>query len=427
MKIINFDVRYCFGFRVSRFGFELDMVEFLSLSKEAFGLEITDATVRVIKLARRKGKLAAVSLGLAALEKGIIKEGIIQDGEKLAAAIKAVLAAAAGEKIRTRYVVVSLPENKAFLQVITMPKLKGNDLRAAVVFEAENYIPLPLEKVYLDFEIVPPVLERPDRCEVLIAAVPREIIDSRVCAIGKAGLVPIAMELESQALARILSKEKEMKSPTVIIQIGDAKTILAVYSENSIRFSFTIPISNRYFVETIMNSAQADAVQAERLKTECGIEEFVRPGGAKNSDAEPAGEKRKIFEALVPGLVDFVQQIQKCIRYYQTHEDVGTGSWKKNFDKVLICGSGSNLKGLDGFLALKLNAPVWQTQLPLDFDRAGLKITDQFAENEFGFAVAAGLALRALDQAGGETKTMLKNKIPAPKKDLRRRVRVKSK
>jgi type IV pilus assembly protein PilM len=381
-----------------------------------------------MKLVRRKKGLEVAALGQIALDKGVMKGGVIQEEEKIVAALKAVLASVSGEKIRTRYVVVSLPDNKAFLQVIPMPKLKGQELRAAVTFEAENYIPLPLEKVYLDFEVVPPVLERADRCEVLIAALPREIVDSRISAMSKAGLVPIALELESQAVARILSQENEIKSPTIIIQIGDDKTNLVVYSENSIRFSFSIPISNRYFIETIMENANSDADGAEHLKTECGIEEFVRAAVADDVDKDKEDEKRKIFDALIPGLVDFVQQVQKCIQYYQTHDEGGTGSWKKNADKVLICGSGSNLKGLDEFLALKLNAPVQRVHPPIDIKKIESKAGGLATQNACGYATVAGLAMRALGEAGvAVSKSKPAIVAPAAKKDPRGRVRVRSK
>jgi|GEM_PF-225314 len=380
------------------------MLEFLSLSNDAFGLEITDTFVRVMKFAPRGGKARAVSAGLAPIAAGVMKDGEIKNENGLVSAIKEAIAKVAGEKIKIKRVVVSLPENKSFLQVIKMPKLRDEDLRAAVVFEAENYIPLPLEKVYLDFEIVsPPSAAENDNsgCEVLIAAFPRDAVDSRVQAIMKAGLSPVAMELESQAVVRALLSGRISQSPIVIFQIGDDKTNLIVYSENSIRFTFSIPISNRYFLETIAKSAQVDIKEADILKIKCGIKEFTRMAEEeKNNDLsslpQVSIERRKIFEALVPGLVDFVQQAKKCLQYYQTHE-AGRGAVRGTIENILICGSGSNLMGLDEFIALKLNARV-ERALPF----MGAKTVDYEGgilprQSLCGFAVAAGLAMRIFD------------------------------
>ncbi|MFA6375932.1 MAG: type IV pilus assembly protein PilM [Candidatus Paceibacterota bacterium] len=371
----------------------------MSLSKDAFGLEITDTTVRVMKFALRGGKAVAVSAGLASIAPGIMKDGDIKDENGLVGAIKEAVGGLSGERIKTKRVVVSLPENKSFLQVIKMPKLRDEDLRAAVVFEAENYIPLPLEKVYLDYEIVPAASSQVDDggCEVLIAAFPREAVDARVQAVVKAGLVPVAMELESQAAARVIFAGKISQPPTVIFQIGDDRTNLIVYSENSIRLTFSIPISNSYFLETIAQSAQVDMKEADVLKTKRGIEEFARMSDGNQTDdlsdsPQFGAEQRKIFEALVPGLVDLVQQAKKCLQYYQTHE-TGRGMSQAPIERILICGSGSDLLGLDEFIALKLNTRVERVS-----PQVCMKAVEGIASRQSlcGFAVAGGLAMRAL-------------------------------
>jgi len=419
------------------------MMEIFSLSNEMFGLEVTDSSVRVMKLARRGREVRVVSANIVPIPAGTVKGGDIKDEAKLVAAIKEAVGKTAGDKIRARHVVFSLQENKAFLQVIKMPKLKNQDLHAAVVFEAENYIPLPLEKVYLDFEVVADAYSQNSaNCEVMIAAFPREPIDSLIRAATLAGLVPVAMELESHAILRALSFGRKLESPTVMIQIGDAKTNIIVYADNSIRFTFSIPISNRYFVETIAKSVGATLDKAAVLKRECGIEEFTylsrdtepedvvvasdRQKIIRRARQEENYDRQKIFEALVPGLVDFIQQIKKCITYYQTHYG-GRSAAKDNIGKILLCGSGADLKGLDEFIGMKLGTSVEVAGLPLKKD-----IFDIFEEKNghcdpCSFAVTFGLALRAMGW-GGELPAVLKTKriVSVPKPPAaKRRVQVK--
>lgn len=404
------------------------MIEFFSLSNKSFGLEITDVSVRLMKLARRRGKTTAMTVGYAEVPEGVIKDGDIKNEDQLVLIIKDAIAKSVGKKLKTKRVTMSLPDSKAFLQVIKMPKLTDGDLRAAVTFEAENYIPLPLEKVYLDFEKVAPAAGADgDTCEVLIVAFPRDAIDARVRVASKAGLVPVAMELESQAALRCLSIGRKIVSPSIIIQIGDTKTNLMVYSDNSIRFTFTIPISNRYFLETIANSAKVDMDVASVLKSRYGIEEFSNfPHGGRVVDPSDDADRRKIFEALIPGLVDFVQQAKKCIQYYQTHSNIKE-SGSDVFGKILICGLGSNLKGLDEFISLKLNSSAERIVSLID-DKSVAKKIDGISSREglCGFSVAAGLAMRSLV----ENENMLKgNKIPemlpAPRKIRGKRIQIK--
>jgi len=409
------------------------MIEFLSLSKEAFGLEITDAFVRMIELSRHKGKLAVTSASLVPLDPGVVKDGDIKDEDRLVAAIKEAAAKPAGQNFKTRRVVVSLPEQKAFLQVVKMPELRGHDLKAAVIFEAENHIPLPLEKVYLDYQLVDASHSgsNSEGCEVLIAAFPREPIDARLKAITKAGLVPVAMELESQAILRAVSGGEKIKGAVVMIQIGDEKTNLIVHSGNSIRFTFSIPISNRYFLETIAKEAGVGIDEANNLKIRCGIEEFMRTDGQvtkKNGVPVPSssgGDRRKIFEALIPGLVDFIQQVKKYIQYYQSYDN-GSAAGGEAPEKIVMCGSGADLKGMDEFIALKLNIPVeWPGQL-VDAKLIYEKAEDVLArQTYYGFCVAMGLAVRGLEMDTKEEQKPEARITPRLKAKKRFRTRLK--
>ena len=157
------------------------MLEYLNLKTEAFGLDISDLSLKIIKL--KKGTYRGTrafnlaSFGESEIKPGIIKKGEIKDEERLAETIKEAIKKVKGEKLKTKYVVASLPEEKAFLQVIQMPKMTEDDLKSAVIYEAENYIPLPIEEVYLDSQIVPPLHNHLDHYDVLINALPRKTID----------------------------------------------------------------------------------------------------------------------------------------------------------------------------------------------------------------------------------------------------------
>ena len=136
--------------------------------------------------------------------------------------------------------------------------------------------------------------------------------------------------------------------------------------------------------------------RAEILKATQGISTFDR------GQAEPkkSSDKKMIFEAMIPGLVDFVQQTAKCLEYYKTHasHEHGAGG-EGRVGKVILCGSGANLKGLDEFVSLKLNTPVIVGDFRKSVDPEVLKSNAFWGDKISGnFDVAAGLALRALKE-----------------------------
>jgi type IV pilus assembly protein PilM len=359
------------------------MLEFLNLKTEAFGIDISDLSLKIVSLKKNRGKFELSSFGSAEIKPGIIRGGEIKKEDELVKIIKKTLSEIKGKKISTKYVVASLPEEKSFLQIIQMPILPEEDLKAAVIFESENYIPLPVEQVYLDSQIILPVKNHLDHNDVLIAALPRKTVDSYVNCLKLAGLQPVALEIESVAIVRSLIKNEISSRPILIIDFGASVTRLIIFSGTSIRFTFSIPVSSNNFTESIARTLEIDVVEAEKLKLKYGV--------LKDGD-------NKVFEALIPPLTDLVEQIKKFIEYYQAHAShEHLLSEDKKIEKVFLCGGGAGLKGFKDFLSKEFNLSVdignpWVNVLEKP-DKEILKIPQ---EKSLGYATATGLALRGI-------------------------------
>jgi len=371
------------------------MFEFLTLKPGSFGLDISDLSLKIIKL-KRKGKFFDLaSFGEEEIKPGIIKEGEIKDEEKLAEIIKGAIKKVKGEKIRTKYVIVSLPEEKAFLQVIQMPRMSEEDLKSAVVYEAENYIPLPIEQVYLDSQIVPPVYDHLDHFDVLIAALPKKTVDPYLSSLKSAGLRPKALEIESLAVARALIKSEVTSFPVLLIDLGATRTRFIIFSGHSLRFTSSIPVSAGSFTEIISKTLKVSLAEAERLKIKYGLEEKIELK-IKDKKTEVKKERGEVFEALVPALVDLTQQIKRYLEYYKTHashEHLPPDG--KGVSKIRLCGGGANLKGLPELLSLELKIPTELGDPWINIPE-GKKLEKLPFEKSLGYTTAIGLALRGL-------------------------------
>lgn len=348
----------------------------MNLKPETFGLDVSDLSLKIIKLKKKGSNLGLASFGETFIEPGIIEEGEIKNQKALSGIIRGSLKQVKGEKLNTKHVIASLPEEKSFLQVIQMPKMKEEELKKAVQFEAENYVPLPPDKVYLDSQIVLPVQDHLDHCDVLIAAFPRKTIDSYFSAFRQAGLKPLAFEIESQAISRVLIKNGLSPEPVLLVDLGACRTNFIIFSGYSLRFTTTLSVSSGKFTEIICQKSKTNLKKAEEVKIKKGID---APGVA----------------AI---LNELVEQIKKYIEYHQTHsahEHLLSGS--KKIEEVILCGGGANLKGLPDFLSQKLNLRVssgnpWRNILPQP-----LKEVPELPYREsLKYATALGLALRGM-------------------------------
>jgi len=373
------------------------MIEFLNLKPKTFGLDISDFSLKIANL-KKKGKfLTLASWGETTIEPGIVEEGEIKNEEALVKIIRESLKGVRGEKITTKNVIAALPEKKSFLQVIQTPRMKEEDLASAIQFEAENYIPLPIEEVYLDFQIVKPLYDHLDHLDILLVASPKNIVDSYVSCLEKAGLSPQVLEIETQSIARALVKNEISLSPVLLIDFGKSATIFIIYSGRCLRFASTIPISSQHLTQAISKNMEIDLIEAEKLKLKYNLKTLEEGGKIEKKNIK----NRKVFEAMIPVLSDMVGQIKRCVSYYHTH---GThehlGSNGKKLEKIILCGKGANLEGLADFLSVSLKIPVeignpWINILPEPLK----EVPELSFKDSLGYTTALGLALRGIRES----------------------------
>ena len=376
------------------------MFNFLSLKKDPFALDISELSFKIIKLEKNRKNFKLVSFGEFIIPEGIIKDGEIKNEDTLSNIIKESIKNIKGEKIKTKYVTVSLPEQKSFLQVIKLPKMNKQELRKAVKFEAENYIPLPLNEVYLDFQVIKPAKRDVGHYNILIAALPKKIIDSYVSSIKKAGLMPVALEIESQATSRALIKNKISNNPVLLIDLGATGTSFIIFSGLAVCFTTSIPISSHDFTKNIAKNLKIDLEKAEKMKRDYGLEicqkiTFRKKVKSIKFEKEFVEDKR-ILKSLAPSIINLTKEIKKYLNYCETHKVYNFNNSK--VEEIILCGGGANLKGLGKVLSLELGIPTvvgnpWINVFPGDHK----EIKGLSFKKSLSYTTAIGLALRDIN------------------------------
>lgn len=328
------------------------MLDFFTLKPEAFGIDISDLSLKIVKLKKSGRFLDLASFAEMEIKPGIIEKGEIKNEESLAKIIRKAVNEMGREKLKTNYVMASLPEEKAFLQVIKMPPMEEKEVRKAVYFEAENYIPFPIDKVYLDCQIVQPVFNHLDHLDVMIAALPKKIVDSYAFSLKRAGLKPLVLEIESQAISRSLIKGGMSAVPLLLIDLGATRASFMIFSGHSLRFTSSISIS-----------------------------------------AQDIAKKSKV------NLKKLAEQMKKYLDYYQTHSvHEHLPSNGRGVEKILLCGGGANSPGLADFLAqeLKIQVEIGNPWVNILSDPLK-KVPELSSQESLKYTTVLGLALRSFN------------------------------
>ncbi len=361
-------------------------IDFLSLYPEAFGIDLSDLSVKIAQLKKTGDRISLVSWNTLPIPEGLIEQGDIKKEDQLAKIIREACSKVQGEKLRTKYVVASLPEEKAFLRVIQLPRMKEEEVAGAVRFELENYVPYSPETVYVDTEIISPLKNHLDHLDVLLAVLPKSTVDSYVSLFKKANLVPLVFEIESLACARAVMQKGISPFPILIVDLGATRTSFIVFAGYAIRFTASIQVSSSQCTATLAKHLRVDLKKVEELKMKYGLQD------------RKSKEGKEVFEALVPPLSDLVDQMKRYLDYYEAHEShQHLSNQDRKIRKIFLTGGGANLKGLEEFLMNELRIEValgnpWTNILLQPFT----KLPPLPLKEALQYTTALGLALRGL-------------------------------
>lgn len=250
--------------------------------------------------------------------------------------------------LASNHVVLGIPAGRTFTRTFTVPADSEKNLKDAVELEVEQYIPIPMAALYVDYEIIERTKEQ---LMVLMCAVPRTVVDSCIKIAEDAGLTVCMVESSVSAVARLLESTEEGHLPTVIVDIGPASTDIAIL-DRSIRITGSLNVGGNTFTLDIAKKLKVPLENAHQLKILNGLSAGAR--------------QQKIAAALTPSLERIVSETRKVMRYYD--ERIADHS---KLEQVLVVGGGANVPGIGEYFTNELVMPArvaspWQR---LDFGK----------------------------------------------------------
>lgn len=340
----------------------------------SFGLDISDKSIKFVWLKGRDLSLA--DFGDAVVPSGLVVSGEVKDQAKLSDLLRGVLK----KRRLPKFVVISLPEEKGFMQTMQLPLMEKEELHDAIRWEIEGNVPLAPKDAVFDFEVLT-TNEKNDRLNVGVAVFPSLVVDAYVRVCEAAGFIPAALELESQAIARsVVPWRKGGSDPMVICDIGAMRTAITIIAGSAILFTASRPIAGASFTDEISRVLKIDWATAEEKKRYIGL---------SNS---PDG--KMIFETLQPSLRMLAKEIRDAAEFYQSHA-TRVHNLPPHITKVILCGGEANLPGLSNFLSRELGMLTERANPWVNiFSEEASRIPQLSFRESLAYTTALGLALR---------------------------------
>lgn len=228
-------------------------------------------------------------------------------------------------KVSTADVVLCLPSAHVVTRVLELPNMTDKELESSIKWEAEQYIPMPLSQVKIDYTVISRD-EQTSKMKVLLIAAPFTLIEKYMKITSQAGLNPVAIETEILAATRSIITSFPLLSQAIVISLGATTTEIALLHEQILVYTKSVPIGGETLSKAVAQELGFEISQAEEYKKTYGLEEEKLEG--------------KIAKSIAPYFATIYSEIEKNIVYYKEQYP------KEEISNITLCGGGAKLPGL---------------------------------------------------------------------------------
>jgi type IV pilus assembly protein PilM len=308
--------------------------------KPTFGLDIGHSTIKLMQVDSGREKNHVLGYGYANFDPNAIADGEIVKPELLTDAIKPLMKQLIFGKLSTNRLCAAIPSRHAYTRLLSLPVMNIPDLAEAAKLEAEQYIPVPLDQLYIEYEPFGNISgsKQDTNQSVLMVAVPKRIIDSYLAWFESINLETALIETNLLSFSRLIKNIYKEQPPSIIIDFGAESCELAIHDQ-TIRLTSTIAFGGNHVTERISKILNTNTEKAHRVKVHYGI--------------ASSKWQKELAEGLQELLTGLATEIQKMMRYYRERTDK-----KVPIETIIITGGGANLPGLADFLSHLTGIPV---------------------------------------------------------------------
>lgn len=294
-----------------------------------FGLDIGSSSIKATQSSVTGAKSFTVDAsGLVINPVGSIDFSNPSVAEKVGVAVKQLLSET---KIREKRVVVSVAESHVYSRILSMPTMSDAELTSAIKWEAEQFVPIPVSEVELDFSILEQQAagSTDKKMLVYLVAAPKKYLQSMVDFLVGIGLEPIAIESEMVAVSRSLTYGSTT-STSLIVHMGAMSTVLAIVDGSSLSFSYVTESGGVSLTRALSQSLSLPLPQAEEYKRTYGLSSNQLEG--------------KVRSGLLIVLDGIVVEMRKAMEYHLS-------SRKSHVTRIVLSGGGAYLPEFSAHLS----------------------------------------------------------------------------
>ncbi len=302
--------------------------------KTTVGLDIGSGLVKVAVVDHARSDPELVKVAITPLLADAIVEGEIMDPGIVAEAITGAMAAAG---VTAKEVAIAVGGRDVIIKKIQIERVKEQQARELMRWEAEQHVPFDMESVELDFQILDPDGDTPDMSVLLVAA-KRELVEAKVRVLTDAGLTPTIVDVDAFALHNAFERNypDAMSGVVALVNIGHDVTNVNIVDNGVPILTRDITVGTRRFREDLQRDRGLSPDDAAALLQ----------GYDRSPDLDAVIEGRG--EEIAVG-------VERAVAFLAS-----SSRSAEQLSGVYVCGGGARIPGLADALGARLHMSVTQ-------------------------------------------------------------------
>lgn len=232
--------------------------------KSVIGFEVDTAEIRAVELTKSNGAYSVLACGKIPLPAGTIEEGFIRNADEFNKALAELLQ---NGNFKSSDVVVGVNNENVIMRYASFPKVPEDKLRNMVLLQAQEFIPIPVQEMEIDYVIAGESLNDEEQpvVNVLLVAARRNMLEQLITVLGASKLQVVDIDASVLSICRGLASMTVGKKYALLNMTDDILNFLVVKdSEISMVRSITIPERAEDAVKSVF-SQEAETVPQEDL------------------------------------------------------------------------------------------------------------------------------------------------------------------
>jgi type IV pilus assembly protein PilM len=149
-----------------------------------------------------QGKLKIQSAFIERLPAESYENGIIKDAIAVEFCIKNAIKRM---KVKEKYAVVTIESSEVIKREITVPKVDTADLMDLITYEVGQYLPIDVNNYVIQYKIIGEEKQNEkEMFQILIGAMPKEMVKHHYDLLATCGLEPVAMDVHTNAVTKLV-------------------------------------------------------------------------------------------------------------------------------------------------------------------------------------------------------------------------------